>query len=136
MKEKVEGCLKMLAYLNQDTFPFCFRSDGGSGLPKPINKGPFNTWHKFALRQDGLLNYYSHTSSTEHAQYWGKGKLKTDKAHLESIEPTKEIIDCVQRKLQNACFNKAQNKVLLRMVAHQLKCDGLEFLLADERTLH
>lgn len=129
--DKLSQCIKMMQNLNKEKFAFIY--DAGNQGELPVDKNDMRYYPNFTLCIDGSVEYYGTDGKLSAARSYYDGLTKhRDDVRLKNLKPTKALVDFAFSKLKKICFEQAREQVLGRLVEHQIKISGLDFLLGEE----
>jgi hypothetical protein len=122
MREKLQQCIKVLKYLGRKELDFQVNREK---VKVPLALEHFRDYMVFTILQDGSLKYGGSNDAPRTAAF-------TAYIKLDNLEPTDDMIDIVISRLAPECRQRAEKIMRERMIDHQLKYDGLEFLVKDK----
>jgi hypothetical protein len=134
--DKLAQCIKMMQNLNKEKYKFLYNAGNQGELP--IDNADMRYYPEFTLCIDGSVEYHGTDGKSSGAlsSYYYESKKRSD-VRLKNLKPTAALIDFAYSKLKNICFEQARELVLERLVQHQIKISGLDFLLGEaECNLH
>lgn len=132
--DKLEKCLKMMEILKKEKFKFLY--DAGNQGPLPIAEHEGRFYKEFILYKDGSLEYNGRSPQSAPGGYRFFEPSVSD-ITISGLKPTDAIVNFAYLKLKKICFERAREQVMQRLIEHQVKLAGLDFLLQpDDTELH
>jgi hypothetical protein len=125
-ERKLAQCIKMLDFLKKDKIKFTYAA--GNQGPLPIKDNELRNYQTYTLHKNGLVDYYG-TDSSPFDSNPPRGRPDIE---IVSLLPTDAIINFGYSKLKKPCLDAAREHVIERLLEHQLKYNGLEFLTKEE----
>lgn len=121
--QKLKRCLKMLSYLKKDSVTFPYYKPNVEP-PAPLRKEDLRFYMSFTLSKKALMEYNG-TDGKKSRDYL---IMTRDDIKIVGIIPTDPLIDAAYDALVVDCKEECRNRVMQRLVAHEAKYNGLDFI--------
>lgn len=134
--DKLAQCIKMLEVLKKENIKFLYTAGNQGELP--IDNAEMRYYPEFTLCANGSVEYHGTDGKDKLNSYYSNSYYGgRNDVRLKNLKPTPALIDFAYTKLKKICMEQAREQVMQRLVEHQVKITGLDFLLqTDEVNLH